>query len=139
MGQTAALATKVVVSIVCDEGQDPDPLERWFSENTDVRNDPATGEKILAFLKEHGAKSVIATDGLIGCPHEEGIDYPPGKILPAVPLLGRARPLHARAHPLKPAHGACVFSWVAVQHLVWGEVSPKAPLFSGSHRESPQG
>ena len=92
-----------------DEGQDPDPLERWFSENTDVRNDPTIGEKILAFLKEHGAKSVIATGGLIGCPHEEGIDYAQGKILPAVPLLGRARPLHARSHPLKPAYGACVF------------------------------
>jgi hypothetical protein len=75
-GPTATLATKVVVSIVRDEGHEPDPLERWFSEDTDVRNNPAVGEKVLAFLKEHAAKSVIVTDGLIGCPHEEGIDYP---------------------------------------------------------------
>jgi hypothetical protein len=47
-----------------------------------VRNDSSIGEKILAFLKEHGAKSVIATDGLIGCPYEEGIDYPEGKSCP---------------------------------------------------------
>src|ERR1019366_7918819 len=105
-GPTAALATKVVVSIVRDEGQDPDPLERWFSENTDVRNDPATGAALLAFLQDRGANSVTPTDGLIGCPHEEGIDWPPGKIPRGVPLLGRARPLHARAHRLKPAHGA---------------------------------
>jgi hypothetical protein len=99
MGQTAALATKVVVSIVCDEGQDPDPLECWFSENTDVRNDPATGEEILAFLKEHGAKSVIATDGLIGCPHEEGIDYPQGKSCPRCPYwAGRDRFTRERIH-----------------------------------------
>jgi hypothetical protein len=79
-GPTADLATKLVVSIVRDEGQDPDPLERWISEDTDVRNDPAIGEKVLAFLnlKENGAKSVVVTDGLIGCPHEEGIDYPRG-------------------------------------------------------------
>jgi hypothetical protein len=60
---------------------------------------------------------------------------PRGKILPAVPVLGRARPLHTRAHPLKPAHGACAFSWVAVQHLIWSDESPpvsKAPHFSGS-------
>jgi hypothetical protein len=78
-GPTATLATKVVVSIVRDEGHEPDPLERWFSEDTDVRNNPAVGEKVVAFLKENAAKSVIVTDGLIGCPHEEGIDYPEGK------------------------------------------------------------
>ena len=50
-GPTASIATKVVVSIVRDEGHDPDPLERWFSEDTDVRNDAAIVEKILAFLK----------------------------------------------------------------------------------------
>ena len=62
-----------------DEGHDPDPLERWFSEDMDVRTNPAVGEKVFAFLKEHAAKSVIVTDGIIGCPHEEGIDYPEGK------------------------------------------------------------
>jgi hypothetical protein len=75
-GPTEDLATKVVVSIVRDEGQDPDPLERWISEDTDVRNDPAIGEKVLVFLKENGAKSVVVTDGLIGCPHEEGMIIP---------------------------------------------------------------
>jgi hypothetical protein len=98
-GPTADLATKVVVSIVRNEGQDPDPLERWFSEGTDVRNDSAIGEKILAFLKENGAKSVIATDGLIGCPHEEGIDYPEGKSCPQCPYwAGRDRFTRERIH-----------------------------------------
>ena len=84
-GPTASLATKVVVSIVREEGRDPDPLERWFSENIDVRNDPAIGDKILAFLKDHDARSVIVTGDLIGCPHEEGIDSPrenPARIVP---------------------------------------------------------
>jgi hypothetical protein len=70
-GPSADLATKIVVAIVRDEGREPDPLERWFSEDTDVRTNPAVGVKVLAFLKEHATKSVIVTDGLIGCPHEE--------------------------------------------------------------------
>jgi hypothetical protein len=91
-GPTADLATKIVVAIVRDEGHEPDPLKCWFSEDTDVRNNPAIGEKILAFLKEHAAKSVIVTDGLIGCPHEEGIDYPEGKSCPLCPYwAGRDR------------------------------------------------
>lgn len=91
-GPTADLATKVVVSIVRDERSIPDPLERWFSEDSDVRSNPAVGEKVLAFLKDHAAKSVIVTDRLIGCPHEEGIDYPHGKSCPKCPYwAGRDR------------------------------------------------
>jgi len=91
-GPTADVATKIVVAIVRDEGCEPDPLERWFSKDIDVRCNPAVGEKVLAFLKEHAVKSVIATDGLIGCPHEEGIDYPAGKSCPQCPYwAGRDR------------------------------------------------
>jgi hypothetical protein len=91
-GPTADLATKVVVAISRDERNIPDPLERWFSEDTDVRANPAVGEKVLAFLKEHAPQSVIVTDGIIGCPHEEGIDYPEGKSCPQCPYwAGRDR------------------------------------------------
>ena len=96
-GPTADLAAKVVVSNVRGEGLEPDPLERWFSEETDVRNNCAVGEEVVAFLKEHAAKSVIVTNGLIGCPHEEGIDYPEGKSCPRCPYwAGRDRFTHER-------------------------------------------
>ena len=98
-GPTATLATKVVVSITRDEGRDVDPLERWFSESGDVRNDLDIADKISAFLKENRAKSVIVTDGLIGCPHEEGIDYPEGKSCPQCPYwAGRDRFTRERIH-----------------------------------------
>jgi hypothetical protein len=45
-GPTADLATKIAVSIIPDE-----------------RN-----------LRQHQARSVVVTDRVIGCPHEEGID-----------------------------------------------------------------
>jgi hypothetical protein len=78
-GPDAERASKVVVAIVRDEGHEPDPLERWFSEDIDVRTDAAVGEEVMAFIKRHGVKTVVVTDGLFGCPHEEGIDYPEGK------------------------------------------------------------
>jgi hypothetical protein len=91
-GPTADFASKIVVAIVRDEGSDPDPLERWFSEDVDVRNNPTVGEKVLTFLKQHAVSSVIVTDGLIGCPHEEGIDYPEGQSCPKCPYwAGRDR------------------------------------------------
>jgi hypothetical protein len=33
----------------------------------------------------HGAKPVVMSDGIIGCPHEEGIDYPDGQVCPQCP------------------------------------------------------
>ncbi len=98
-GPTADFASKVAVAIIRDERSDPDPLQRWFSEDTDVRADPAVGEQVLAFLREHAAKSVVVTDGIIGCPHEEGIDYPEGKSCPKCPFwAGRDRFTHERIH-----------------------------------------
>ncbi len=48
------LATKVVVSVMLTEINEPDVLERWFSErDLDVRHDPAIGEEILAFLRPY--------------------------------------------------------------------------------------
>ena len=41
--------------------------------------------KILAFVEENGAKSVVLSDGIIGCPHEEGKDYPEGETCPECP------------------------------------------------------
>jgi hypothetical protein len=98
-GPTADFASKVVAAIVRDEGQRPDPLERWFSQDTDVRVDPEVGAKVIAFLKENDVRSVVVTDGIIGCPHEEGIDYPVGKPCPQCPYwAGRDRFTHERMH-----------------------------------------
>lgn len=75
-------ATKVVVGIIEREGLHADVLEKWVSENTDVRVDPAITEAVVRFIGRHGAKSVVAVDRIIGCPHEEGIDYPDGEKCP---------------------------------------------------------
>ena len=85
-------ATKVAVAIVASEGAKPDPLRRWFSEEVDVRHNPGIGQEILAFIHEHGVRSVVMTDAIIGCPHEEDVDYPKGEVCPRCPFwAGRDR------------------------------------------------
>ena len=72
-------ATKVSIGIIAYEGAEADPLERWFSDTIDASVDPELAEAIISFIEQHGAKSVVALDRIIGCPHEEGIDYPEGE------------------------------------------------------------
>ena len=85
-GPDDRFASKVAVGIVPAEGADADPLERWFATDLDVRRDPAIGDRILAFIREHGARTVAMSDGIMGCPHEEGIDYPEGEVCPRCPF-----------------------------------------------------
>ncbi|MGH7468096.1 MAG: hypothetical protein ACRENP_08925 [Longimicrobiales bacterium] len=51
-------------------------LERFHGDNLDVRIDPRMGDLVSTFLRGWAVKRVIVADGIIGCPHEEGIDYP---------------------------------------------------------------
>ena len=79
-------ASKVAVGIVTAQDTEPIVLERWFAEDGDIRTDPVVASEILQFLEVHGAKSVVMSDGIIGCPHEEGIDYPVGQVCPQCPF-----------------------------------------------------
>ena len=79
-------ASKVAVGIVPAEDAEPEALERWSAEDADVRRDSAIGEEILIFIRQHGAKSVVMPDRIIGCPHEEGTDYPEGQVCPQCPF-----------------------------------------------------
>lgn len=78
-------ASKVVVGIIRDATNEPEPIRKWWSEE-DIRADHKIGAQIRAFLREHGAKSVAMTDRIIGCPHEEGVDYPEGTYCPQCPF-----------------------------------------------------
>jgi len=85
-GPDDRFASKVAVGIVPGEDQEADPLERWLSEELDVRKDPEIGEEVLAFVRRHEARTVVVTDRIIGCPHEEGVDYPDGDVCPHCPF-----------------------------------------------------
>ena len=61
-------------------------LERWFSEDSDVRSDPEINQAIVELFQEEEIKSVVMADRIIGCPHEEGVDYPEGEVCPECPF-----------------------------------------------------
>lgn len=84
-GPDAGRASKVAVGIVLDDSDEVVELERWWSEKGDVRRDPAIGRSVEEFIRSHGVRSVVMTDGLLGCPHEEGEDYPEGEVCPECP------------------------------------------------------
>jgi len=75
-GPDDRVATKLSVGIVPAEGAGVSDLRRWRSAGqADIRADSRVAEEVLAFITEAGAKSVVVTDRIIGCPHEEGINY----------------------------------------------------------------
>jgi len=56
--------TKVAVSIIRQWGKEPEELKRWWGQ--DVTRDLRIQKNVADFIKAHGAKSVVITDGIIG-------------------------------------------------------------------------
>jgi hypothetical protein len=75
-------ASKVAVGIILEEGGDVAALQRWCNDTSDIRRDAAVNEGIVGFLKQYGVKSVVSPNRILGCPHEEGTDYPDGEQCP---------------------------------------------------------
>ena len=73
---------KIVASVIKREGAEP-VLERWVGSN--VKDNPKARREIREFFDKHGVKSVVATDRNMGCPHEEGKDFPVGEDCPFCP------------------------------------------------------
>ena len=98
-GPDGARASKVAVGIATAETNEVAVLKTWLSDSEDVRSDPTIAAEIEEFLRERGVRSVVMTDGLLGCPHEEGIDYPDGQSCPQCPYwAGRDRFSGERVH-----------------------------------------
>lgn len=84
-GPNTTFASKVVVGIVVSDKDEVSELRKWFAETTDVRQDLTVTQEILEYLDQHRAQRVVMTDRIIGCPHEEGVDYPEGEPCPRCP------------------------------------------------------
>jgi len=66
---------KVTVGIVPTENAEVAELRDWKVDRGDIRTDPGIAREILEFMNKHQVLSVAMTDGIIGCPHQQGIDY----------------------------------------------------------------
>ena len=71
--------TKIVVGIILSEEADP-ILKKWIGQG--IANNPEIAAEIGAFIQDQGVQDVVMTSGIIGCPHEEGIEYPEGMKCP---------------------------------------------------------
>src|SRR4051794_16042130 len=73
-GPDDSRASKLVVTIIASEGEEngSDLMKKWFSDTTDLRWDDRLCREVVAFIDEHGAKSVAMPEAIVGCPHQEG-------------------------------------------------------------------
>jgi len=81
-------ATKVAVGIV-DGKDEVIQLKSWLVRAQDVRIDRAINDEILSFIKEWNVQRVAMAGRIIGCSHEEGIDYPEGSVCPQCPYWAK--------------------------------------------------
>ena len=72
-GPNQHLATKLVVAVF-DADEQETALKRWIVEH-EIRDDPDVLAEALQLLEGDGVRRVVMLDRLLGCPHEEEIDY----------------------------------------------------------------
>lgn len=75
--------TKIAASVILRHGAEP-IMRRWVA--TDVTTNPKFRQELKAFFSEYGVQSVAASQGNMGCPHEEGEDFPEGEDCPFCPF-----------------------------------------------------
>ena len=55
-------------------------VQSWQGKN--ITTQPEAIAEIGDFFKKHNVRDVVMTEGVVGCPHVEGIDYPQGEQCP---------------------------------------------------------
>jgi hypothetical protein len=74
-GPNLSQATKVAVGIVPSEKAEVSEMRDWKVDRGDIRADPGIAREVLESIEKHGVLTVVMTDGIIGYPQQEGIDY----------------------------------------------------------------
>ena len=91
-GPNDQVATKAVIGIVPVEGADVNPIHKWLTGVGDIRHDAVIAKEMKDFIALHRVKTIASVERIIGCPHEEGKDYPDGTNCPRCPFwAGRDR------------------------------------------------
>jgi hypothetical protein len=82
-GPDDKVTTKIAAAVFLRAGAEP-IMRRWVA--SDVTTNPKVQKELQAFFAQHGVKSVAVTDENMGCPHEEGLDFPHGEDCPFCPF-----------------------------------------------------
>ena len=92
-GPDAARASKISLGVGARRGE-LDIIGRWISDNIDIRQRADILAEIIGILESRGVLSLAFPAPILGCPHEEGPDYPIGSSCPKCPYwAGRPRPI----------------------------------------------
>jgi hypothetical protein len=75
--------TKIAAGVILHDGAEA-IIKRWVA--TDVMTSPKVQKELQEFFRQHGVKSVAMAEGNMGCPHEEGEDFPHGEDCPFCPF-----------------------------------------------------
>jgi hypothetical protein len=75
--------TKIAAGVILHDGAKA-IIMRWVA--TDVTTNPKVQQEMKDFFLQHGVKSVAMSEGNMGCPHEEGPDFPDGEDCPFCPF-----------------------------------------------------
>ena len=122
-------ATKVTAGLVNERGKGPAELKRWWGQ--DVMRDRGIQQQVADFIATHRAKSVVVTEGIIGCPHEEGIDFSSGQECPYCPFWHGKQPdvkssvFHMEPHgqpTLKPDKSTAVMAVATYSREQWDKL-----------------
>lgn len=75
--------TRIIGSVVNAPNAKP-RFREWLDE--DVCIDLQVAAEIGEFFRLNGVREVVMTDGVIGCPHDQGVDYPEDENCPLCPF-----------------------------------------------------
>jgi hypothetical protein len=81
-GYNDKVATKAVIGIVNSAGGSPEKIRKWVFEHGDLRKDVPSIKELFRYLEANNTVSVALTPGIYYCPHEPGVDFPPGESCP---------------------------------------------------------
>lgn len=76
--------TKVVAAFFDKPGGPEKELKKWVA--TDITTSPKFREELAAFIDRWHPDKIGFSFGVMGCPHEEGPDYPEGGVCPICPF-----------------------------------------------------
>ena len=85
-GPDDRVTTKITAGVITHLGAEP-ILRRWMG--TGIKDNARVHREMREFFQEYGVQNVGMSDGNLGCPHEEGEDFPLGGRLPVLSVLER--------------------------------------------------
>jgi hypothetical protein len=81
-GPDRTTTTMIVAAVLANEQSMP-VNRRWVGSR--IMADPRVTYEIAEFFLSHDVRSLVFVEENVGCPHEEGLDYPAGEDCPFCP------------------------------------------------------